>query len=296
MWYNPYEGTYQAVDSTLIYFYPSVDPKVTGYFRGILEDQPELEPEIVSSWEFGYKGKITENIYGTFDLYTSHYSSFVSGATFITPLVIRRSILTNDHNENSITNTLNDDGSVNINDQHDYDHALDIWLQGLEGVSAIADTTNGIPTPVVIGYVNYGEVDVWGLDGSLTIFLDRAWNLDLTYSHLGMSEFFNPITKAKDPINAPRNKAGMKLQYNSRRSSLTASLNARYVDGFKWSSGIYYGDISPYTIVDLHIGYEFNKYLSANFTINNALNNEHTEIIGGPSLGRVAVLRFQTKF
>ena len=296
MWYNPYEGTYQAVDSTLIYFYPSVDPKITGYFRGTLEDQPELEPEIVSSWEFGYKGKITENIYGTLDLYTSHYSSFVSGATFITPLVIKRSILTNDHNEDSITNTLNDDGSVNINDQDDYDHALDIWLQGLEGVSAISDTINGIPTPVVIGYVNYGEVDLWGLDGSLTIFLDRAWNIDLTYSHLGMSEFFNPITKAKDPINAPRNKAGMKLQYNSRRWPFTASLNARYVDGFKWSSGIYYGDISPYTIVDLHIGYEFNKYLSANFTINNALNNEHTEIIGGPSLGRVAVLRFQTKF
>ena len=296
MWYEPYIGTYLEKDSTLIYFYPSVDPKIEGYFGNKLVDLPEMEPEIVSTWEFGYKGRLSPKAFATLDIYTSHYSSFVSGATFITPIILNKSILSTDYNDNSIVNEFDDDGYLEITDQEDYDSSLVIWRTGLRGVAALGDTIDGIPTPVVVGYVNYGKVDLWGIDGSLTIFLNRTWKLDFTYSYLGMTEFFNPITKAKDPINAPRNKAGMKLQHNSRRWPFTASLNARYVDGFKWSSGIYYGDISPYTIFDLHLGYEFNKYLSANFTINNALNHKHTEIIGGPSLGRMIVLRIQTKF
>ena len=111
-----------------------------------------------------------------------------------------------------------------------------------------------------------------------------------------MNEFLNPITNARDPINAPRHKMGMKLQYNSRRFPITGSLNARYVDGFNWSSGIYFGEIKPYTLFDVHFGYKFNDHLKANFTITNLLNHYHTEIIGGPSLGRVLLLRMQTTF
>jgi outer membrane receptor protein involved in Fe transport len=296
MWYDPYEGIYKPADSSLIYFYPSVDPKVTGYFRGTLENQPELESEIVSTWEFGYKGRLTDKIFGTVDLYSSHYTSFVSGATFITPIVVLKSILTDDYNDDGQTNFTNIDGYVTINDQDDYDHALEIWRQGLKGVAAIGDTIVGVPTPVVIGYVNYGEVDVWGLDGSIAVFLSRLWNLDMTYSFIGTTEFKNPITKAKESINAPKNKAGLKLQYASRRYPFTVSLNGRYVDGFNWSSGIYYGKIKPYTIFDLHVGYEFNKHLKANLTVNNFLDNKHTEIIGGPSLGRILMFRLETKF
>mgnify|MGYP000216928848 FL=1 len=296
MWYDPYEGKYYPVNSSLIYFYPSVDPKVTGYFRGTLENQPELESEIVSTWEFGYKGRLRDNIFGTFDLYTSHYSSFVSGATFITPLLIDKTILTDDYNEDGINNYADSDGNIVIDDQDDYDNAIDIWRQGLQGVAAIGDTINGIPTPVVIGYVNYGEVDVWGFDGSLAIFLSRNWNMDLTYSYMGTTEFFNPITKAQESINAPKYKGGLKLQYSSTKYPATLSLNGRYVDGYEWSSGIYYGNIKPYNIFDLHLGYQINKHLKANLTINNMLDHKHVEIIGGPSLGRILMLRLETKF
>ena len=52
---------------------------VPQFFRGSnLQHQPELEPEIVSTWEVGYKGRLASNIFGTLDLYTSHYTSFVS--------------------------------------------------------------------------------------------------------------------------------------------------------------------------------------------------------------------------
>ena len=112
---------------------------------------------------------------------------------------------------------------------------------------------------------------------------------------MGTTDFFNPITKAKESINSPKHKAGLKLQYNSSKYPGTLSLNGRYVDGYKWSSGIYFGDIKAYTIFDLHLGYELNKNIKMNLTVNNIFDNKHIEIIGGPSLGQIIMLRLETK-
>jgi outer membrane cobalamin receptor len=49
-------------------------------------------------------------------------------------------------------------------------------------------------------------------------------------------------------------------------------------------------------MLDLHLGYKINDMLKANFSVSNILNHKHIEIIGGPSLGRVALLRMTTTF
>jgi len=282
-WVNPDQS---------IFFYPSVDPKIKGFFGGEVKDLGGVTPEIVQTLEFGYKGRLASNIFGTIDLYASHYSSFVSGATFITPIVIRKDILETDYDGDLDTNRISEIDENIISDQEDYNEALDRWRSGLMGITAI-DTTPGFTPPVIVGYVNYGEVDLWGLDASLAIFLNREWSLNLTYSLLGMNEFLNPITNAYDPINAPKHKAGMQLQYTSKKLPINLTLNARYVDAFKWSSGIYYGNINAYTIFDIHTGYKINDHLKANLTINNVLNHHHTEIMGGPEIGQMIVLRLQ---
>ena len=53
---------------------------------------------------------------------------------------------------------------------------------------------------------------------------------------------------------------------------------------------------TTYTVLDLHLGYKINDIIKANFTVSNLFNSRHTEIIGGPSMGRVAILRFTTIF
>ena len=295
-YYIPTEGKYEPVDtSESIYFYPSTDPKIDGFYGQDVKDLPTLEPEIVNSWEFGYKGRLGNLFFGTFDIYTSHYSSFVSPVTFITPIVIEKSVLETDYDGDGNINTIDNISNNVINDRDDYDESFSHWRGGLQGVTAM-DTTEGFAPPVVVGYINYGEVDMWGFDASLTALLSMEWSIDANYSYLGMNEFLNPVTNAMDPINAPRHKMGMKLQYNSRRYPITGSLNARYVDGFKWSSGIYFGDIKPYTLFDIHLGYKVNDYLKANLSVTNLLNHMHTEIVGGPSIGRVMLLRLQTTF
>ena len=295
-YYKPYEGKYATVDtSNSIYFYPSTDPKIEGFYGQQVKDLPEIQSEIVNTWEFGYKGRLNNRLFGTLDIYGSHYSSFVSPVTFITPIVIEKSVLETDYNEDGVINTIEDISNNDILDREDYNESFSHWRGAIQGVTAM-DTTQGFIPPVVVGYINYGEVDMWGLDASLTALLNLEWSIDANYSYLGMTEFLNPVTNSMDPINAPRHKMGMKLQYNSRKLPITGSLNARYVDGFKWSSGIYFGDIKPYTLFDVHLGYKFNKFLKANFTITNLLNHRHTQIIGGPPIGRVMLLRLQTTF
>ena len=106
-YYRPYEGYYEPVDtSNTIYFYPSTDPKIEGFYGQTVNDLPEIEPEIVKSWEFGYKGRLSNLLFGTLDIYTSHYSSFVSPVTFITPIVIQKSVLETDYDGDNIINTI----------------------------------------------------------------------------------------------------------------------------------------------------------------------------------------------
>ena len=274
-YYKPYEGVYSPLDtSNSILFYPSTDPKIDGFYGQEVKDLPELEAEVVKTWEVGYKGRLNQRIFGTLDIYTSNYSSFVSPVTFITPIVVEKSVLETDYDGDGVINRIEDVVNNNIDDNGDYEESFNHWRNYIEGVTAM-DTIPGYTPPVVVGYINYGNINMWGFDASLTGLINLEWSLDLTYSYLGMTEFLNPITNALDPINAPRHKAGMKLQYNPRKLPITASVNGRYVDGFKWSSGIYFGNIKSYAMLDLHLGYKINDMLKANFSVSNILNHKH---------------------
>jgi len=291
-WKDPYDAFALNVynPETHLFFYPSADPKIEGYFKNEVKDREGIYPEVVQTLELGYKGRITPKLYGTMDLFGSHFNSFVSAITFLTPIVVRKEALTKDWNEDGIKNE--DPG--NIVDDDDLETSFDHWREFIDGVAAL-DTTSGQNPPVVVGYVNYGEVNMGGMDMSLTWFLNREWTFGMNYSYLSISQFFNPITGAPDPINAPKHKGGVKLQYNPRKYDFNGTLNVRYVDSFPWSSGIYYGNISAYFISDLHTTYKFNDHLSAMLTVNNILDFRHTEIMGGPALGRSIILRLQAK-
>ena len=291
-WKDPRNATALIVfnPETHLFFYPSTDPKIAGYFKDEVKDYGGIYPEVVQTLELGYKGRLTPKLYGTLDIFGSHYNSFVSSITFITPIVVKKEVLTTDWNGDGIKN----EDPNNIIDEGDLDLAYDHWREFIDGVAAL-DTTSGQNPPIVVGYVNYGEVDMGGFDMSLAWFLNREVTLGLNYSYLSITQFHNPITGAPDPINAPKHKGGVKIQYNPRKFDFSSTLNVRYVDSFPWSSGIYYGTINAYFIGDLHTSYKFNDHLSAMLTVNNILDHRHVEIMGGPSLGRSIILRLQAK-
>ena len=289
-WKSPYNAfEVNEFDSTThVFFFPSTDPANRGFFKDNIPDQGGIYPETVHTLELGYKGRITPTIYGTVDIFRSNYSSFVSAITFITPIVLDKEVLMTDFNGNGIINTDPDD----IQDEEDLDESFDTWLTYLEGIASM-DTTAGFNPPVVVGYLNYGNVNMGGLDMSLSFLLNRSWTADLTYSYLSMSDFINPITKAKDPINAPRHKGGIKLQYTPPQSKFAGTMSVRYVDKFPWQSGVYFGTIGPYAIFDLHGRYQLMDKAALLLSVSNLFNDYHVEIQGGPSLGRLLMLRIE---
>ena len=291
-WKDPYDAQSLNVFNSEeeIFFFPSTDPKVKGHFKNEVHDQEGMYPEVMRTLELGYKGRLTPRVYGTVDFFVNHYDSFISSVSFISPLILEKRALSTDWNGDGI---INDDPN-DILDQEDLETSYDNWRDYIEGLAAM-DTTRGQNPPVVVGYVNYGEVNMGGLDMSLAWFLNREWTVGLNYSYLSLTEFNNPITNTPDPINAPRHKGGVKIQFNPRKYDFSGTLNIRYVDGFPWSSGIYYGTIDTYFLGDLHTNYKFNDHLAAMLSINNILNHRHVEIMGGPTLGRSIVLRLQAK-
>ncbi len=291
-WKDPYDAFAVNVfnPETHLFFYPSTDPKIEGYFKNEVKDKEGIYPEVVQTLELGYKGRITPRLYGTLDIFGSHFNSFVSAITFLTPIVVKKEALTNDWNGDGIKN----EDPNNIIDTEDLELAYDHWKDFIDGVTAL-DTTRGQNPPIVVGYVNYGEVNMGGVDLSLTWFFNREFTFGMNYSYLSITQFYNPITGAPDPINAPKHKGGIKIQYNPKKYDFNGTLNIRYVDTFPWSSGIYYGTIKAYLIGDLHTSYKFNDHLSAMLSVNNLLDFRHIEIMGGPSLGRSIIFRLQAK-
>ena len=248
--------------------FPSADPRIQGSFQDDIPIDPKpIKPEIVQTLEFGYKGRLNPRLYGTLDVFYSKYNSFVSPILFLTPLVVAN--------------------DPNLTIEKFFDAPTDY----IKGVVAVGDTNQYVGNPpVVVGYLNYGKVYMWGADMSMTYFFSRNLILDANYSFLSISNFSNPLTGTKEPINAPRNKWSLKATYESPKGFSVAAY-MRHVDQFPWKSGIYYGTIKDYNIFDLHLGYKISDHFKLRASINNVLDNRHTEIVGGPELGRMIVLR-----
>ena len=77
-------------------------------------------------------------MFGTLDIYTNHFSNFISRPTFITPIVIEKYILESDWDNDGIINDVVDIADNNvIADQEDLEKSFDRWRDGIVGVTAI---------------------------------------------------------------------------------------------------------------------------------------------------------------
>ncbi len=148
------------------------------------------------------------------------------------------------------------------------------------------------PPHIVLSSLNYGNVWIQGLDMSFTHFLSQKMMLDGNFSWYNSTDYFNELTKKSEPINAPKFKYNFSLKWDSPFGGL--AVNFRHVDQFKWSDGLWSGNIGPYNLVDVHYNYEINKYLTINMTAMNIFNDIHRELIGGAKMGRQIIFRLSS--
>jgi len=70
------------------------------------------------------------------------------------------------------------------------------------------------------------------------------------------------------------------------------SLGGRWVNGFRWSAGVFQGEVPDYTTYDLSASYRFNRTVAVGVNVANAANNLHRETFGGDNIYRRALLNF----
>ena len=159
--------------------------------------------------------------------------------------------------------------------------------------ATLKDSTLRSPLALTLTNINYGRVFIHGFDMSIHTFFTKNIYAEMNASYLGQQEFYNPLTRDFDPINAPNFKINSSLNYESR-SGIMANISFRYIPKFNWSAGVFYGTIESYFISDLGIGYKLNKTFSVLANITNIFNDYHREIVGGPELGRHLKFKIST--
>ena len=249
-------------------------------------DYTKIDPissETVWTYEFGYSGFIGKRSRVTFDLYYSEYSDFVSDLTWITPIVMDTS---NGFDNYEILGII-------ATSEHDN---IDIGPDNISGTAddtKIVDPYSDDRIELTLTNINYGRVFIHGFDMSIHTFFTKNIYAEMNASYLGQQEFYNPLTRDYDPINAPNFKINSSLNYESP-SGIMANISFRYIPKFNWSAGVFYGTIESYFISDLGIGYKLNKTFSVLANITNIFNDYHREIVGGPELGRHLKFKIST--
>ena len=159
----------------------------------------------------------------------------------------------------------------------------------------ITDDKWPISPPIIFTNINYGRVNLWGMDASIYAFLSKNITLDLNFSYIGKDKFYNRLTRDYDPVNAPKFKVNGKVSYIAEKG-LFGNLGARYIPEFDWSAGVHYGTIESYFVIDGMLGFRFNEQYDLLLNLNNINNDLHREIIGGPKLGTQFTLKLNAKF
>ena len=172
---------------------------------------------------------------------------------------------------------------------------MDIDQNGDTLGAYLTDDKWPVSPPLILTNINYGKVNLWGMDASIYAFLTKNITLDLNVSFIGKDKFYNPLTRDYDPVNAPQYKLNGKLAYIAEKG-LFGNIGARYIPEFDWAAGVHFGKIESYFVLDGMLGYRFNDRYDLLFNVNNMNNDVHREIIGGPKLGRQFTLKFNAKF
>jgi iron complex outermembrane receptor protein len=171
---------------------------------------------------------------------------------------------------------------------------------------AIADIPVGTVTPeegdpadLLVTTRTYGNVSHYGAELSLTYYTLGYWAFRGNYSYVSENFWERKVGEPEDvALNAPKHKIGFAVHYNNPNLGLISQLRLRYIDSFPVISGVGRGTVPSYFVMDINASYKlpFNRSFELALSIQNLLNNLHTEFVAVPEIGRLAILRLKYSF
>ncbi len=242
---------------------------------------PDIEPtreSYTETFEVGWNGTFDDRVRLVADVYYTRKSDFVSPLLLQTPLLF----LDQGTTEAYLTPFFGAAGAA----------ALAAGMAQVPAGVVSSDSNGAQGAELILSYRNVGEVDFWGGDVSMEVFMDEArrWKLSGMYSFVSKDEFMiadgTPIT-----LNAPKNKGSISLNYRNLLKGVTASSRVRFTAGFPATSAGFVGDVDSHAIVDLSGGYEVpGTAATLQLSVSNVFATQYQTFPGVPEIGRYTML------
>lgn len=251
----------------------------------------KLKVETINSYEIGYKGKLTKNLFADVNAYYNQSDNFIS------PL---RNIA---------------------------DAANGVYVTHM-GDKPIGEVVPGSTGSYVLTYSNFGHVDTYGFDIGLNYYFNDNFRTSFNYSYFDRSLDKNDLSndgnldgkvlETELPINTPKNKFTLGFHYN--KDKFYGSIYGRYIQKYDFFSGINvaaktqdldgdgvndiienaqngrtwnYGQLGGFT-VDSNLGYYITDKLSLGVNVSNLFNVDIREFVGSPVIKRL--ISFEMKY
>ncbi|HUO85741.1 MAG TPA: TonB-dependent receptor [Thermoanaerobaculia bacterium] len=230
----------------------------------------DLDVEEITSYEIGYSGIFGGRLYMTLDYYQNEIENFVTDllpgplvnpdfAPYRPPSVLPAQV------QQIILGALQQNVPAST-------------------LALMTNLPDGSPA-FVLSYTNAGKVDTEGAELSFNFYVNNNWILDFNYSWFD----FEIVEAAPDLLlpNAPKTKFNAGVTYRWNR--FDASLKYRWVDGFVWATGIFYGDVPSFDVLNFAASVNLTDAWRIGTNISNVLDSDHWESFGGDRLGRRAL-------
>ncbi|TVZ57292.1 iron complex outermembrane receptor protein [Lutibacter sp. Hel_I_33_5] len=166
--------------------------------------------------------------------------------------------------------------------------------------------TSGVPqgdgiTHIPAGYRIFDNVtrSHFGSDLALKYFANDSWTLWGNASWVSQTEWI-PGQSNDDGLpfssylNSPKFKYRVGAQFN--QDKWRGGLAFQHDDGFNSNQGLFSGPVQEKNLVDLNVGYSFNKKIKLDLSATNVFNNEYRAFPNMPVIGRRVVLRTTVDF
>jgi outer membrane receptor for ferrienterochelin and colicins len=278
-----------------------------------------IRESVTQTVELGYKGLLAGRLLLAVDGWYERRSNFVSPLIPVTPLLM----LDGDDTRAWLAAQLAAAGDP---DAEATAAAVAAELGALPAAVVSSADVNATATASVLAtFRNFGQVDLWGTDVSATMLLSERWRLGLAGSLVSSDAFCVgddrelPARECAEDggpgriiaLNAPARKLMAQVNYRDDRRGLHGELRGRYTGAHPVSSAAFdasdcarpgdaqgRGDcVDSYLLFDLTLGYRFGGTgLSAQLSMQNALNTPYRSFPGVPEIGRFTMLRLRYDF
>ena len=286
-------------------------------------DTRPLEQTTTQLFEAGYKGIYGQRFLLTLDVYYANKKNFVGPLAMITPFIYLQAEPLQQDLQAALDNLF-----ATTNDPALAGQLADLQAAGLrtEDISgmlatmvgqtmanqsvAVVQTDQAILPPDETGAIgamttfqNFGDIDYWGADLSMELYassrLSVFGNVSLMSDDLFDSRELNEEDASLElALNAPTFKARLGTSY-LLPSNWSFHAFGRYTKGYPVRSGRLFGEVEPALLVDLGMGYDFQRTvpgLRLDAMVQNVTDNRHRQFIGAPQIGRVALVRMTYTF